>query len=76
VNIVYIIAIQGSHGAELTSGDCMYTTYAEAEAVLKQRHEDGSTYLKIFTLRSGPTLLDYQQWAVSRKAREEAGGDK
>jgi len=69
---VYIIAIQGSHGAELTSGDCMYLTYAEAEAVLKQRQEDGLTYLRIFTLRQGPTLADYQQWTVSRKAREAA----
>jgi hypothetical protein len=69
---VYIIAIQEGHGAMVTSGDCLYTTYAEAEGVLKERHKDGSTYLKIFTLRQGPSLADVQQWAVAREARQQA----
>jgi hypothetical protein len=69
---VYIIAIQEGHGACVTSGDCLYQTYAEAEAVLKERHKDGSTYLRIFTLRQGPSLQDVQQWAVAREARMAA----
>lgn len=70
---MYIIAIQEGHGCCLTTGDCLYATYAEAEAILKVRRSDGhSDYLKIFTLRQGPSLEDVQQWEVARQGRQAA----
>ena len=49
---IYIIAIQGSHGAELTSSTCGYYNYSKAEEVLKKDyHEKGMKYMKIFTIQ-------------------------
>jgi hypothetical protein len=69
----YVIAIQGNHGADLTTGDCLYFDYREAEAVLKERRKEGGfDYLKIFSLRPGPTVEDYQGYAQARLARKGA----
>lgn len=64
----YVIAIQGGHGADLTTGDCLYFDYREAEAVLNERRKQypDMTYLKVFSLRPGPTVADYQGYAAAR----------
>ena len=47
---MYIVAIQGIHGAELITGACGFERYDEAVAYLKYRKEKGSDYLRIFEI--------------------------
>ena len=47
---VYIVAIQGPHGASVTNSDA-FCKYTSAETKLKQDRERGIDYTRIFTLR-------------------------
>lgn len=44
----YIIAIQGSGVAEMTSGHCLYSDYREAEKKLNWYKEHKMNYMRIF----------------------------
>ena len=48
--VIWIVAIQGHHGPELTTGDCGYLEYANAEAKLKEYSEERREYTRVFRI--------------------------
>ena len=73
MNTVYLVAIQGMHGADITRGnDCLFASYEAANCLLKAYHANGQTYMKMFYLTLNDTVPSWIETLEAKGVAKEA----